>query len=129
MKKLVVILLAAFVLSVVTGYAGEPVKKAEPKKVEPKKAETGVTITGTVALTGEGDKKVLVIQTEAADVPVADNPKALELAKNVGKKVKATGVIKEVEGKKTITLKSFVVQKEEDPKKKEDPKKEPPKPQ
>ena len=124
MKKLALVMLAAFALSVIAGYAAEPAKKAPAKKVEPaKKAES---ITGTVAQQGEGDKKVIVIQTDAGDVIVA-GAKAKELEKSVGKKVKVTGIIKEADGKKTITATAFSLVKEEAPKKAEPPKKEPPK--
>jgi len=110
MKKLALVTL---VLLTITSLAfAATTAKPKPKAPPPEK----VTITGTVAeVAGADGKKVTMIQTaDAGDYEVA-GAKAKEIAKDVGKKVKATGTVKEADGKKVMTVTMFSLVKEPPP--------------
>jgi len=110
MKKLALVTL---VLLISTSLAfAATAAKTPPKAPPPAK----VTVTGTVAEVALPDgKKVTMIQTaDMGDYEVA-GVKAKEIAKHVGKKVKATGTVKEADGKKVLTVTVFSLVKEPPP--------------
>ena len=101
-----VLVILAFVASLAVAFAAEP---AAPKKEPVKKtAVQTVTVTGTVSVMEVNKKKVAMITGEdGAEYHVAAGTQATKILKLEGKKIKATGTVKEDEGKKILTVKKF----------------------
>jgi Rieske Fe-S protein len=98
-----VLVFVAFVVAPVV-YGAQP---AAPKKAGPEK----VTITGTVTEVKDAKGKVthVSIATDQGDFLVLKKGKGKELLKLANKKVEATGTVKEVKGKKHITVSAYKV--------------------
>ena len=103
MKKLALLTLVVLAISVIVALAAEPVKKAEPAPAPAK-----ITVVGTVEEATVEKKKVCSIKADDGVYEVA----CVKVTKLVGKKVKATGTVKEADGKKVLTISTV---KEEKP--------------
>ena len=102
MKKLALLTLVVLAISVIVAFAAEPAKKA------PAPAPQKVTVVGTVEEATVEKKKVCSITADDGVYEVA----CAKVPKLVGKKVKATGTVKEADGKKLLTISTV---KEEKP--------------
>ncbi len=105
---------AALILAVLGSFAvanvvmAEGQEKAESKKSE-KKVDT-VTVTGSVSVQKDAKGEIKGVELTTADAVVYSvrmNAEGKALAKEDGKKVEATGVVSEKEGKKVLHVASF----------------------
>jgi hypothetical protein len=106
MKKLALLTLVVLAISVIVALAAEPVKKAEPAPAPAK-----VTVVGVVEKNKVDKKDVCSIK---ADDGVFEVP-CVKVTKLVGKKVEATGTVKEADGKKLLTVSTVKEKKEPAP--------------
>ena len=99
-----VLVILAFVASLTVAFASEP---ATPKKEPVKRtAVQSINVTGAVSVMEVNKKKVAMITAEDGAQYHVAGAQAAKLIKLDGKKVKATGTVKEAEGVKTLTVKT-----------------------
>jgi hypothetical protein len=114
-KSLVIVLVAVSVFGMASSVMAAEAGAAKAEKKAEKVVKEMVTVVGIVNVTRDSKNEVTGIELKADDgvvYQVAMNAKGKALEKDNGKKVEATGIVLEKDGKKILRVKSCKVEAE-----------------